>query len=231
MLPVVLVPGMLCDERLFGPQTCALGSLTAVSVADVTQDDTITGMAQRVLDNAPDQPFLLAGLSLGGIVAMEVLRLAPLRIAKLVLMATNHLPAMPGFIATRTEQIVRVRQGALRDIVVEELKGHYFSPRHAENQPLRDLVVDMAMDCGASAFELQARALMTRRDQSDTLAGCRLPTLLVAGEDDRLCPVANHQAMQRLMPQAELAVIEGAGHLVTLEAPEAATALLQRWAQ
>lgn len=229
-LPVVLVPGMMCDGRLFGAQISALCPSHAVSVIEFAQDSTIEAMASRALRDAPDAPFLLAGLSLGGIVAMEMLRLAPTRIARLVLMATNHRAATTSFIATRRAQLVRARQGHFREIIVDEFKTRYFSPSHVDHDNHLDLVVDMAMRGGIDLFEAQSRALMTRRDQTDTLMNCRCPTLLVAGADDDLCPVATHQVMASHIAGAELVILPATGHMIPLEQPAVSSMLLRQFA-
>jgi pimeloyl-ACP methyl ester carboxylesterase len=223
-----MVPGMLCDARLFAPQIEALQGEWAVSVADLMQDDTITGMAQRLLAEAPPE-FALAGLSLGGIVAMEVIRLAPNRVTGLCLMATNHRGPGEAFIATRRAQAARVRAGALRDIVIHEMKGHYLANRNTSNRALLDLVVDMAIKAGPDVFIRQAEALITRRDQSATLASWRKPTLILSGLEDELCPPETHEAMQALMPQARLVSLAETGHLITLESPASALQALCTW--
>ena len=225
---LVFVPGMLCDRRLFAPQLAALSDEYDCMVGDVAQDASIVTMAARILAQAPPH-FALAGLSLGGIVAMEIIRQAPERVTHLALMATNHRAAGQAFIDIRTEQIGRARAGGLRRIVIEEMKGHYLAERNATDAALLALVVDMAMQCGAPVFEKQARALIARRDQSDTLRDWRKPVLLLCGAEDDLCPPATHEAMAALMPQAKLAILPQTGHLLTLESPEAATAHLQKW--
>jgi pimeloyl-ACP methyl ester carboxylesterase len=225
---LVLVPGMLCDERLFAPQARALEHESAVIVADLSRDDSISAMAERLLDVAPPE-FALAGLSLGGIVAMEVIRRAPDRVTKLCLMATNHRAAGPAFIETRRDQSKRVRAGFLRDIVIHEMKGHYLSARNRTNRALLDLVVEMAMVAGPDVFIRQAEALIARCDQSDTLAKWRKPTLILCGEEDELCPPATHVAMQALMPQAHLTSLAETGHLLTLESADATSEALKAW--
>lgn len=216
---LVLVPGMLCDARLFSPQLTALADCVDIIVADCSQSDSITGMAEQLLAAVPSHSFVLAGLSMGGIVAMETFRLAPERITALGLMATNHKPAKSDFIAIRSEQIIRAHNGGLRDIVIQEMKSHYLGPPHSNDATLRDLIVDMAIQFGPAVFERQARALINRSDQSDTLRHCHVPVKLLAGAHDELCPPANHLAMKNLVAHAEMHVLSSAGHLLTLEAP------------
>ncbi|MBL8590117.1 MAG: alpha/beta fold hydrolase [Methylobacteriaceae bacterium] len=229
MTPLVLVPGMLCDARLFAPQLAAFAGERDCRVADLTRDDAIEAMARRLLDDAPAGRFALAGLSLGGIVAMEAARLAPQRIERLALLATNHRAATPDFIAARRIQIEAARAGALRRIVVDEMKANYLGEAASADAALRGLVVDMALDAGFEVFERQSLALFGRRDQSDTLAAYAGALLIVAGREDALCPPATHRAMAALAPAAHLVVIEGSGHLVTLEAAPTATGLMAEW--
>lgn len=227
--PLVLVPGMLCDARLFAPQIAAFASERPCFVADLDQDDDISAMARRLLDAAPAGRLALAGLSLGGIVSMEVVRLAPDRVERLALIATNHRAATAQFVGTRRRQIDEARAGALRRVVVDEMKANYLGEAAAADAELRALVVDMAMSAGADVFERQSRALFARRDQSDTLAAFRGATLILCGAQDALCPPATHRAMAALMPAARLVEIAGCGHLVTLEAAPVANARLAEW--
>jgi pimeloyl-ACP methyl ester carboxylesterase len=220
---------MLCDGRLFAPQIAAFAPERPCFVADLDQDDDIGAMSRRLLDAAPAGRFALAGLSLGGIVAMEVVRLAPERVERLALIATNHRAATDEFVATRLRQIDDVRAGALRRVVVDEMKANYLGEAAAEDAELRALVVDMAMAAGAGVFERQSRALFARRDQSDTLVAYAGATLILCGAQDALCPPATHRAMARLMPAARLVEITGCGHLVTLEAAAIANARLAEW--
>lgn len=228
-LPILFVPGMLCDERLFRPQIARLGPARTVSVADLAKDDTIEAMATRALRDAPDGKMIVAGLSLGGIVAMEMLRIAPERIARLVLMATNHRAATPSFITTRHAQLARARQGHFRDIVIDDFKASYFSPYQSADPALQNLIASMAMNCGIGVFEAQSNALIGRRDQTATLTDCRCPTLLMVGADDRLCPVATHQEMARIIPGSRLVILPATGHVVTLEQPVRSSELLEQF--
>ena len=225
-LPILFIPGMLCDERLFRPQIEALGRSRSIHVADISKDDTIEAMARRALRAAPSKPFVLAGLSMGGIVAMEMLRIAPERIARLVLMATNHRAASMAFRTIRSEQLERARKGHFKDIIIDEFKAQYLSPDHADDPILLQLIIDMALSNGLRVFEAQSHALIERRDQSDTLAKCQCSTLIIAGENDRLCPVATHKDMAGIIPDAQLVVLPRTGHVLTLEKPAEVNALL-----
>lgn len=227
MTPLVFLPGMMCDARLFAPQINALSKGRAVTTLPIHAHDTVEALAADVLANAPD-PFALAGLSMGGIVAMEVIRQAPDRVAGVALMDTNPKAEHPKIAEARTPQIARVKAGKLASVMRDEMKPNYLADTPQRGDIL-DLCMDMALDLGADAFENQSRALATRPDQQETLKGYKGPTLILCGEDDALCPVHRHTLMYDLMPHATLTILKGAGHLPTLEQPEATTAALRAW--
>ncbi|MEO1152860.1 MAG: alpha/beta fold hydrolase [Pseudomonadota bacterium] len=225
--PVVFLPGMMCDARLFGPQTAALSGSQAVHHAPITGGETIGDLALDVLSDAPPR-FALAGLSMGGIVAMEVIARAPERVTRLALLDTNHRAETPEKAAARAPQITAVRAGRLVEIMRDEMKPNYLAPGPARADTL-DLVMEMAVALGPEVFVRQSHALRTRPDQSAALRGVRVPTLVLCGRHDLLCPVARHEEMAGLIPGADLVVIDGAGHLPTLETPEAVSEALVGW--
>jgi pimeloyl-ACP methyl ester carboxylesterase len=226
MLPLVLLPGMMCDARLFAPQIAAL-STRAVHLAPLTGHDSVAALAAGVLAHAPPR-FALAGLSMGGIVAMEVLRQAPARVARLALMDTNPLAEDPGVQARRAPQIARALAGGLAGVMRDEMKPNYLAPGPAQTTIL-DLCLAMALDLGPQVFARQSAALRDRPDQQATLRAFGGAALVLMGEHDRLCPRPRHDLMHALMPQSRLCVIPGAGHLPTLERPLETTAALRRW--
>ncbi|MEO1580596.1 MAG: alpha/beta hydrolase [Pseudomonadota bacterium] len=223
---VVLAPGMLCDRRLFEPQIEAIEG--RVSVADLTRADSIAGMAKSLLDSAPTQ-FALAGLSLGGIVALECVRLAPERITHLALLDTTPLADTQEKRDTRTHQIREADAGHFRDIVVNELKPGYLATSLMNDSALRQLVIDMAVSLGPDVFARQSTALMGRRSAEALLPDIAAKTLVLCGEEDRLCPVALHQQMAAAIPDAQLMVIPDCGHLPTLERPDTVCAAILAW--
>ncbi len=225
--PIVFLPGMMCDARLFGPQIAELSSEYTVTVAPVTRGERIEEIASGLLDELPHR-FALAGLSMGGIVAMEILRRAPDRVTRLALMDTNPLAETPAVAAGREPQMVRVKAGRLREVMRDEMKPNYLAPGPYRNEVL-DLVMDMAEALGKDVFLRQSRALQRRRDQQSTLRKCKVPTLILCGEYDALCPVKRHTFMAELIPYAELRILTDAGHLPTLERPDATTAALRDW--
>jgi pimeloyl-ACP methyl ester carboxylesterase len=221
--PLVLLPGMMCDARLFGAQVAALGA----TVLPVTGAETVQALAAEVLDQAPER-FGLGGLSMGGIVAMEVVRQAPERVAGLALMDTNPLAEADAVKALRGPQMAKAAAGDLIAVMRDEMKPNYLAdgPNRAA---ILDLCMDMALALGPEVFIRQSRALRDRPDQCDTLRAYPGPALVLCGRDDRLCPLARHELMHGLLPNATLRVIDGAGHLPTLEQPDATTAALRRW--
>ena len=225
--PLVFLPGMMCDARLFGPQIAELSADHCVTIAPVTQGERIEEIASGLLDQLPAR-FALAGLSMGGIVAMELLRRAPDRITRIALMDTNPLAETPPVAAAREPQIVGVRTGRLEQVMREEMKPHYLAPGLHRGEVL-DLVMDMALTLGPEVLVRQSRALQRRRDQQGTLRKCKVPTLVLCGAHDVLCPVKRHTFMAELIPYARLVVLENAGHLPTLEAPAETTQALRDW--
>lgn len=225
--PLVLLPGMMCDARLFGPQIAELSAEMAVMVAPVTQGERIEEIASGLLDQLPKR-FALAGLSMGGIVAMELLRRAPDRITRIALMDTNPLAESPVVAANREPQIVKVRSGRLLEVMRDEMKPNYLAPGPHRADVL-ELVMDMAEALGPEVFIRQSRALQRRRDQQAVLRKCRTPALVLCGAHDLLCPVKRHTFMAELIPFAELVVLEHSGHLPTLEQPAETTAAIRNW--
>lgn len=227
MTPLVLLPGMMCDARLFGPQIAELGRSRAIHVAPITQYDTIRALAAEVLDHAPPR-FALAGLSMGGIVAMEMLAQAPDRIAGLALLDTNPRAELPAVRRARGPQMDSVRHGGLTQVMRNQMIPNYL-PSATKAREIEDLCLAMALDLGPNVFLRQSMALRDRDDRQEVLRQVRVPALILCGREDRLCPMERHLLMHELIPGSQLAVIEGAGHLPTLEAPVKTNAALARW--
>ncbi|MBS8227599.1 alpha/beta fold hydrolase [Vannielia litorea] len=225
--PLVLLPGMMCDARLFAPQIAAFGQAREVIVPDLTGACTMRALAAAVLSEAPER-FALGGLSMGGIVAMEVARQAPERLAGLALLDTNPLAELPEKQAGRAPQIERVHINGLAAVMTEEMIPHYLADE-AATPDLPDLCLRMALDLGQSAFTNQSIALRDRPDQTGTLKALSMPSLVLCGRHDRLCPVERHELMHALIPGSTLEIVENAGHLTTLERPNETNAALARW--
>lgn len=225
--PLVLLPGMMCDARVFGPQLAALSPDMALTVAPITRGERIEEIASGLLDVLPRR-FALAGLSLGGIVAMEILRRAPDRVSRIALMDTNALAETPQSSADLEPIIIKARAGQVRDMVEGMIGGSALAPG-----PLRAevtaLVEDMALHLGPEILLRQLRAMQRRRDYQSTLRRCKVPALVLCGEHDGLTPVKRHSFMADLIPYGHLTVIEGAGHLPVLEQSDATTDALRDW--
>lgn len=226
MLPLVLIPGMVCDARMWGGIPAALQPLSVTHFLP-TGADSMADLAKAFLQEAPPR-FALAGLSMGGILAMEVLAQAPERVERLALMDTNPLAERPEVQARRGPQIERALKGDLTGVMRKEMKPNYLAKGSCNTEVL-DLCLDMAMTLGPRVFVDQSRALRDRVDRRSTLAAFLGPALVLMGAEDRLCPRDRHDLMHSLMPQSQLVIIEGAGHLPPLERPIETTAALRRW--
>ncbi|MBE1283183.1 MAG: alpha/beta fold hydrolase [Rhodobacteraceae bacterium] len=225
--PLVLVPGMMCDARIFSHQINHISRERAVQIAPIMQGDRVEEIASGLLDQLPLR-FALAGVSMGGIVAMEILRRAPDRVSRLCLMSTSPLAETPGEAAAREPQIARARAGQLAEVLKNTLRAEDFAPG-PQRMELAQAVWQMGLELGEELFVRQSRALQRRRDQQGTLRKSHVPTLLLCGAHDGLTPVRRHEFMAELMPNARLQVLEQAGHLPVLDAPDATTRALRHW--
>lgn len=233
-LSAILIPGNMCDARLWdgseGVLREVLGEhgITKVVDADVTRDATIAGMATRALAGGTDR-LLVIGFSLGAIVALEMARQAPDRIAGLVLMGLNAGADLPERAAHRPVQQAEVRAGGLERVLVEELKPNYLGARNRGDTTLLALLRDMGMALGPQVFLSQSEALRLRSDLSDVLPSLTVPVLLACGAEDALCPPEWHHRWAAAIADAELMIVPGAGHMLPLEAPNALAARLDEW--
>lgn len=216
----------MCDERVWRDLPRALPA-QAVH-ADLSRDDSISAMAERTLA-ATDGMLIPIGLSMGGIVAIEMARQAPARISGMVLSDTNAGADLAERAAARPAQQERVLAGELETLVADELKPVYLADCNRNNQPLRALILQMAVDLGEEVFVRQSEALRTRADLRRVLDKFVGPVLLTCGAEDRLCPPDWHYAMAARCVNAEVEVIDEAGHLLPLEQPEKFAATILSW--
>lgn len=225
MTPLVLVPGMMCDARMWGAIPLSLAPC-AVHHALPTAAETIPGIAAALLRDLPER-FALAGLSMGGIVAMEMLAQAPDRIERLALLDTNPLAELPEVRARRLPQVERALAGGLDAVMQDEMMPHYLAG--PGDTATLALCLDMARALGPEVFRRQSLALRDRADRTGALRAFHGPALVLTGESDRLCPRDRHDLMHALMPQSRLVIVPGAGHLPPLEQPAATLAALKEW--
>ena len=224
---LAMLPGLMCDARLFAHQIKDLSRDHVVIVCPVTQERRIEAIASALLRNLPSR-FALLGAGLGGMVAMDILRQAPDRVDRAFLMATNPLPETPDIAATREPLIVRAQAGFLEDVLSEAGASQHLALGPQRMDALSELR-RMGLDLGAEIFVRQSRALQRRRDQQGTLRRYKGPTCILCGAEDTLTPVKRHAFMADLMPDGRLEVVEGAGHLPSLEQPKTVTSIIRDW--
>lgn len=224
----------MCDAAVWAPQCTALQAQAQCVVPAYGLRDSLTAMAQQVLIQAPSERFSLAGHSMGGRVALEVLRLAPQRVARLALLDTGVQPLPAGADGER-ERVGRLallsqaRRQGMRTMGSQWARGMVHPDQR--DTPLFDAVLDMLERSSADQFAAQINALLTRFDASTLLPSISCPTLVLCGREDRWSPPAQHERMRDAIANAELCVIERCGHMSTLEQPQAVNEALAAWLQ
>lgn len=227
-MPLLLLPGLLCDARLWDGVMPALAGLAAPRVADLTRADSLAGLAEDALALMEDAPvFALAGLSMGGYVALEIMRRAPARVARLALLDTSARPDTPEQTARRRGLLELSAKGGFRG-VTPRLLPLLVHPDRVEG-PLGAEVMAMAERVGPAAFLRQQTAIMHRPDARPRLGAIAVPTLVACGAADALTPPELHSEMAGLIPGARLRHFADAGHLPPMEVPAAAGAALAEW--
>ena len=226
---LVLLPGLLCDRALWEPQIAALSDACVPWVADLTRDDNFPSMAARVLAEAPAQRFALAGLSMGGYVAMEIMRQAPQRVTRLALLDTRSTLDAPEETARRHElmRLAQTERGFTP--ITTRMLPLLVHPARARDEPLVRVIREMAERIGVEAYLRHQNAIMWRPDFRPALRRIECPTLVLCGRQDALTPLEKHEEIVRLIPTARLAIIERCGHLSTLERPYEVNVALRNW--
>ncbi|MFC4173322.1 alpha/beta fold hydrolase [Microvirga sp. GCM10011540] len=224
---LVMIPGLATTARLYEPQISAIGPDREIIVADHNQDDSIPAIAARLLRNAPER-FALAGLSMGGYVALEILRQAPGRVERLALLDTSARPDTPEASDDRERLIALAKAGRFDDIAAK-LWPRLVHPQRQSDPELRAVVVDMMRETGAESFIRQQRAIMARADSRPMLPGIEIPTLVLVGEADAITPPAIAREMAEMIEWASLVVVADAGHLANLERPDEVNRALRLW--
>jgi pimeloyl-ACP methyl ester carboxylesterase len=230
---LILVPGLMCDATSWAPMLPALQGHAQYTVVDHGEADSLVLMAQQILASAPDV-FCLAGHSMGGRVALEVVRLAPERVQALALLGTGYRPKEAGVAG---EKEVQTRQ-ALLDVAQREgvramaqaWVQNMVAPSRLTDAALIEEVVQMFERKSGELFKRQIQALLARPDASDVLQQLRMPTLVMAGEFDTWSSPQQHQAIADLIPaRPPVDVVIGSGHMMMMEKPAAVAASFVRW--
>ena len=228
-LPTVLVPGLNCSARLYAEQVPALWQFGPVTVADHTRDDSMMAIASRILAAAPPR-FALAGLSMGGYIALEIVRLAPQRVAKLALLDTSSRAETAEQTERRRPVIELAQTGRFAEVPELQFPIFVHRARHGD-EALKNLVRMMAAETGPEAFLRQLRAIISRQDERAGLSAITCPTLVLVGDGDELTPPVLSQEIAGAISGARLVVVPACGHLSTLERPEAVNKALVEWMQ
>lgn len=230
LTPLLLLPGLMNDERVWGPIVPAVGAGRHVHVAPTHLHDSVGASAREAIGAMPPGPFAVAGFSLGGYVALEVCRQAPGRVAGLALLDTGARADADEARQARARMVEAIG-GAMATL--DQLAAG-FAPRvvhrsRLQDKPLLSLLADMAASVGSEGFAKQQRAAMDRIDSRDVLGDLQVPALVLCGRDDQVTPLPLSEEMAALLPDAELVVVEDAGHMTTLEHPDAVGAAVRGW--
>lgn len=224
MIPVVLAPGLLCDDRLWSKvQPLLTGEIVTV---DFASDGSLEAMADRILAEGPER-FVLVGFSMGGMAAMTAAARSPEQVAGLVLIDTHAEPETPDRSARRARQIETAEAGGFARLVREELKPNYFADPQ-ERRDERRLVLDMALDAGALQFRRHVQALIGRPDPATALKSLTMPVTVVTGEEDAIAPASAARHLVDRLKNGRLVLIPDCGHMAPLEAPVVVAAEIDR---
>lgn len=225
---LVLVPGLLCTSELYRPQLDRLGWRLPMAVSEQHREHaSMADIAAAILAAAPER-FALAGLSMGGYIAFEIMRQAPSRVERLALLDTSARPDTPEQTENRRRLVALAERKGI-EAPAREMFARLVAPARAGDGELAAAFLAMARETGSAAFARQQMAIATRPDSRPGLAAIRCPTLVMVGDQDQLTPPALAEEIANGISGSLLAVIPGAGHLSTLEAPDAVGAALEAW--
>jgi pimeloyl-ACP methyl ester carboxylesterase len=225
--PIVLIPGLGCSARLYAAQIPALWRVGPVTVADHRRDDSMAAIARRILAAAPPK-FALAGLSMGGYIAFEIMRQAPQRVAKLALLDTGARAEAPEQTERRKVAIELATSGRYAEVVDIVFPIYVHRKRH-NDAALKAIVQNMAEDTGAEAFLRQQHAIIHRPDSRPGLGAIKCPTLVLVGDDDQATPLELSREIAAGIAGSRLVVIPESGHLSTLEQPAKVSEVMLEW--
>jgi pimeloyl-ACP methyl ester carboxylesterase len=232
-LPIVLVPGLTCTARLYAEQIPALWPFGPVTVADHRRDDSMAAIARQILAEAPPR-FALAGLSMGGYLAFEIMRQAPQRVVKLALLDTGARADTPEQTERRRVLMAQAKAGSGTGSLLEiaDLAYPLYVHRDRHNDlALKSIVRKMVEETGLDAYLRQQEAIIGRPDSRPGLSAISCKTLMLVGEGDEATPPELAREIAGAIPGSRLVLIPGSGHLSTLEKPEAVNKALADWMQ
>lgn len=226
-IPLLFLPGLLCDAALWAHQTKHLDDISDPRVMDLSHHDSIALMARSILETAPPR-FALAGLSMGGYVAQEIMRQDPSRVIKLALINTSARADTTENLERRRGLIALAKTGKFKG-VTPKLLPYLIHESRLQDPDVADVILKMAERMGREAFSRQQTAIMGRIDGRESLKAINIPTLVISGRQDKTTPPEVATEIASLIPNAHLSIIEDCGHLSPLERPQAVTALLAQW--
>ena len=224
---LILIPGLICTQDLWAPQVAGLAELAEIIIADHSKVETMAALAADILAAAPDR-FALAGHSMGGYAALEIMRQAPERVDRLALIAASARLDPPHIARRRQDFIEIAGRGRFRGMPSVLLPSLVYRER-LEDRALVEMIYKMARDTGAEGFVNQQQAILSRRDSRDILGAIKCPTLILVGMNDVRTPVALHEEMAAAIAKAELVTLARCGHLPTIERPTAVNEAMRRW--
>jgi pimeloyl-ACP methyl ester carboxylesterase len=227
MTPIVLVPGHMSTAELFRHQVPALAPYGPVTVAPTLEGRTIRELATAALASAPPR-FALAGISMGGYISLEMMRLAPERVTRLALLSTTARPDAPELSKERRTFVEKARGGRF-EYLMERALTAFVHPVHRSDAALLEVCMGMARTLGVDGLVRQSEAIIARSDSRPGLSAISVPTLVLVGDEDPLFPREHSEEIAAAIPKARLVVVPDCGHISTLEQPEAVNRALVEW--
>ncbi len=222
---LMLLPGLICDASIYAPQSAAFRDSQAVDGYGLR--NSLEAMAQHVLETAPES-FDLLGHSMGARVALEIVRAAPARVRRLALVSTGTNALQPGEVRKRFD-LRRIGREQGMEALVDAWLPPMIAPANRAKADIMDPLRAMCLRAGLKTFEAQIDALLARNEAESLLPTISCPTLVMTGSEDGWSPPAQHEAMAAALPNSELVIVEGAGHMIQLEAPDAVNDAIARW--
>jgi pimeloyl-ACP methyl ester carboxylesterase len=231
--PLLLVPGLLCSPRLYAAQIANLSEVAEVVVPDWRKAplaifDTWEKTARWVLDQMPARNFALAGLSLGGMIAVEIMQIAADRVTRLALLDTGMRAQTPAEQAIRRARIRLADEGHF-ELVLGLQMSRFLPAYRLPDKALVDEVMAMCTETGVDIYKRQEALAAVRVDRRPDLPKIKCPTVVVCGRDDAATPLFMSEEIAAAIKGSELVVIEQCGHLITMEKPDETNAILRRW--